>query len=87
MLYVGVAAVFLFLIVDAGWRIQFLIAVTLFLSIAAMSLADVLTTRKIAYYRIEFRTKDGRAHSYTTASGDDVNAMLSALQTAGVRVI
>ena len=87
MLYVGVAAVFLFLIVDAGWRIQFLIAVALLLSIAAMSLADVLTTRKIAYYRIELRTEGGRAHSYTTASGDDANAMLSALQTAGVRVI
>ena len=52
MLYVRVAAVFLFLIADAGWRIQFLIAIALFLSIAAMSLADVFTTRRIAYHRI-----------------------------------
>ena len=87
ILYVAVSAIFLFLIVDAGWRIQFLIAIVLFLSIAAMSLGDVLTTNKIKYYRVEFHTTHGCAHSYTTASDEDAHAMLSALRDAGVRVI
>ncbi len=86
MIYVGFAGAFLFLVVEAGWRVQFFAAVALFFGIGAMSLADVWTTKKIDYYRIDIKTSDGNSHSYTTASRDDAYALVNAMANAGINV-
>lgn len=86
ILYVIFAALFLFLIVEAAWRLQFFAAVALFFAIAGMSLADVLTTNKISYFRVDIKTTDGRAHTYTTASQDDAEDLLAAISAIGVTV-
>ena len=86
MIYVAFAAAFLFLIVEAGWRIQFFAAITLFLGIGAMSLADVCTTKRIHYFRVEIHATDGNAHTYTTASQQDAQALIAAMASSGVSV-
>ncbi len=86
ILYVIFAAVFLFLVVEAAWRFQFFAAVVLFFAIAGMSLADVMTTNKISYFRVDIKTTDGVAHTYTTASLEDAEEFVAAMSDVGVRV-
>ncbi|MEM6497912.1 MAG: hypothetical protein AAF709_14455 [Pseudomonadota bacterium] len=86
ILYVIFAAFFLFLIVEAAWRFQFFAAVALFFAIAGMSLADVITTNNISYFRVDIKTTDGAAHTYTTASQQDAEELLAAMSASGVRV-
>ena len=84
-LYVSLAACLGFAVVEAGWRWQFYAGVILFTAIAGMALCDVLTARRIRYYRLFLETSSGDTRCYTTARAADAQRLIKRLAQKGIR--
>ncbi|MEZ5842269.1 MAG: hypothetical protein R3D27_00865 [Hyphomicrobiaceae bacterium] len=57
--YLLIAAVFLIGVVEIGWRSRFLLATGFFVSVGLMSLMDVITANRLAYWRIDVTIEGG----------------------------
>ena len=59
--------------------------VILFSAIAGMALCDVLTARRIRYYRLFLETSSGDTRCYTTARAADAQRLIKRLAQKGIR--
>ncbi len=57
--YLLIAAVFLIAVVEMGWRTRFLLATGFFAAVGLMSLVDVITANRLAYWRIDVTLDTG----------------------------
>lgn len=57
--YLLIAAVFLIGVVEIGWRSRFLLATGFFAAVGLMSLVDVITANRLAYWRIDVTLDTG----------------------------
>lgn len=85
ILYVSLAASLGFGVLEAGWRWQFFAGAILFASIAGMALSDILTARRIRYYRLVLHTATGDTRCYTTAKTSDARRLIQRLSQKGIR--
>ena len=82
--YLMVAAVFLILVVHAGWRERFLLATVFFAIVGFTSLVDVGKANPIRLYRLRLQVADGPV-DFTSSAAHEVDDLAAALRNAGVR--
>lgn len=82
--YLLVAAVFLILVVQAGWRERFLLATVFFAIVGFTSIADIGKAHRIKLYRLRITMRDGRQVDFTSADATVVDGLAAALRRAGV---
>ena len=78
--YLALSIAFLLLVVEGGWRLEYLVAVALFGGIAAMAMGDVATTRGVTYYTVTLALSDNSIKHYATPSADDAEALVSRIR-------
>lgn len=81
--YLIVAAIFLILVVHAGWRERFLLATVFFAIVGFTSLVDVWKANPIRLYRLRLAAAGG-AVDFTSADPAEVDRLASALRQAGI---
>jgi Family of unknown function (DUF6232) len=79
--YLIVAAVFMVLVVQAGWRERFLLATIFFAIVGFTSLVDIGLASRIRLYRLSIETADGRTIDFTTADAAEADRLTAALAT------
>ena len=82
--YLVVAAIFLILVVHAGWRERFLLATIFFAIVGFTSLVDVRKANPIRLYRLRLRAAGGPV-DFTSANPAEVDDLAAALRRAGIR--
>ena len=82
--YLVVAAVFLVLVVQGGWRERFLLATIFFAVVGATSLFDVCQAHRIRLYKLTLKLADGRTLDYTSGEPGEINALSAALRQVGI---
>ena len=82
--YLIVAAIFLILVVHAGWRERFLLATIFFAIVGFTSLVDVVRANPIRLYRLRLAATAGPV-DFTSADAAEVDDLAAALRQAGVR--
>ena len=81
--YLTVAAAFLVLVVQAGWRERFLLSTLFFAIVGCTSLIDIGRANRIRLYRIRIITADKQAIDFVSAKAEEVDALFAALRRAG----
>ncbi len=77
--YLIVAAIFMVLVVQAGWRERFLLATIFFAIVGMTSLIDIGLASRIRLYRLTIQTHDGRTVDFTTADAAEADRLTAAL--------
>ncbi len=85
--YLIVAAIFLVLVVQAGWRERFLLVTVFFAAIGFTSLVDIGRASRIRLYRLTITKSDGSQVQFTSADPAEVDRLADALRRAGVASI
>ena len=81
--YLTVAAIFMILVVQAGWRERFLLATLFFAIVGFTSLIDIGLATRIKLYRLRIATADGGAVDFVSADAAEVDRLAAALRRAG----
>jgi Family of unknown function (DUF6232) len=81
--YLIVAAIFMVLVVQAGWRERFLLSTIFFAIVGFTSLVDIGLATRIKLYRLRIATADGGAFDFVSADGAEVDRLAAALRRAG----
>ena len=82
--YLIVAAIFMILVVQAGWRERFLLATVFFAIVGTTSLIDIGLSTRIQLYRLTIATGDGQTIDFITAEAAEADRLTEAL-TAAIR--
>lgn len=82
-IYSMLAAVFLVLVVQAGWRERFLIATCFFALIAVSGLIDIGQANRIRLFRLRMRLVGGGTLDFVSAEAWEVEALAATLRQAG----
>ena len=82
--YLIVAAIFMVLVVQGGWRERFLLATVFFAIVGATSLIDIGLSTRIQLYRLTIATGDGQTIDFTTADAAEADRLTATL-TAAIR--
>jgi hypothetical protein len=84
-LFSGIAALFIFLVVEIGWRMKFLLEGILFGSIAFCAVAEIFSARRNTLFTFTATCDDGAVHTFVTANRAEAEAVKSALEDAGAQ--
>lgn len=79
--YLSVAAIFLVLVVQAGWRERFLLGTVFFAIVGVTSLIDIGLASRLRLYRLTIEMIDGRMIEFTTADAAEADRLTAALAT------
>ena len=79
--YLIIAAIFMVLVVQAGWRERFLLATIFFAIVGATSLIDIGLSNRIRLYRLSITTRDGKILEFTTANASEADQLLATLNS------
>ena len=86
--YLVVAAIFMVLVVQGGWRERFLLATLFFSVVGFTSLIDIGLSNRIRLYRLSITTRDGQILEFTTANASEADSLLAALNSLiGARTV
>lgn len=81
--YLTVAAIFMVLVVQAGWRERFLLATGFFAIVGFTSIADIVRANRIRLYRMKLMLGDGGTAEFVSADPVQVDSLVFALRRAG----
>ncbi len=81
--YLVVAAIFMVLVVQAGWRERFLLATIFFAVVGLTSLIDIGRATSIRLYRLSIVTNDGGNIDFVSPDPAQVDGLARALRRAG----
>jgi hypothetical protein len=86
-LFSGISAVFIFLVVEIGWRMKFLLEGILFGSIAFCAVAELFSARRNTLYTFTLTSDGGAVHTFVTADRVEAEAVKAALDAAGAQLV
>ena len=81
-IFSGVAAIFLFAVIETGWRAKFLIEGVLFGVLALCAVAELFTARRQTLYTFEIDCHDGARATFVTADSAEAHRVKAALDAA-----
>lgn len=78
-IFSGVAALFIFGVVEIGWRVKFLLEGVLFGAIAVCAVAELFSARRNTLYTFKLTLDDGRMVTFVTADRAEAYAVKAAI--------
>jgi Family of unknown function (DUF6232) len=81
--YLIVAAIFMVLVVQAGWRERFLLATVFFAIVGLTSMIDIVLATRVKLYRLQIATASGAIVDFVSADAAEVDRLAAALKRAG----
>ncbi len=81
-IFSGVAAIMIFLVVEVGWRVKFLLEGVLFGGIALCAVAELFSARRNTVFTFEITSEDGQRYNFSTADRHEAEALKAALVAA-----
>ena len=78
-IFSGIAAVYVFGVVEIGWRTRYALEGVLFGAIALCGVAELFSARRQALYTFEIETSDGATTTFVTADTGEAGRLKAAL--------
>jgi hypothetical protein len=86
-LFSAISAVFIFLVVEIGWRVKFMLEGILFGLIAFCAVAELFSARRNTLYTFKLTSGAGAVHTFVTADRIEAETVKGALDAAGCRMV